>query len=376
MYDLLIRAQCIVCPATRLETAGAMAINDDRIVAVGPDVDGPAKQTLEFSDGIVLPGLVDLHAHPACEGSKFGVDPDVEFLLRGVTTVMSQGDAGANNIEQYIQTTIERSKTCVKLAIHLSSEGESMAGGSFENMDWVDVDACVRAIEAHREHIWGIATNVSVLACGTSDPREVMRRAVEAAERTGLPILYGIRNPKEWSWQEQMALLRPGDVMTYLYRPGDWSIVDTHGKVHPAVYEARERGVLFDVGHGMASFDFHVAEAALADGFAPDTISTDQYKRHVGCTPQHDLPRTMSKLLAAGMSESEIFRAVTLRPAEILGLENEVGTLSIGSRADVTVLRFSEEAEPLVDAQGNQRPGGCWEAECVIKNGELVRGQE
>ena len=89
MYDLLVRARRIVCPATGLETSGAVAVVGDRIVAVGSDVDGPAKQTLDFPDETLLPGLVDLHAHPARSGSKYGVDPDVEFLPRGVTTVMS-----------------------------------------------------------------------------------------------------------------------------------------------------------------------------------------------------------------------------------------------------------------------------------------------
>jgi dihydroorotase len=372
MYDLLIRAQRIVCPATGLETSGAVAVVGDRIVAVGSDVDGPAEQTLDFPDGTLLPGLVDLHAHPARGGSKYGVDPDLEFLPRGVTTVLSQGDAGAKNLSQYIETTIEACRTRVKLAINLSLEGETMDGGCFENLDWVDVAACVNAIQSAPEHIWGIAVNVSVNCCNKTDPKEVMRRGLLAAEETGKPLLYGILNPKEWSWDEQMKLLRPGDVMTYLYRPGDWSIVNEKGKVHSALIEARNRGVLFDIGHGMGSFDFPVAEAALADGFGPDTISTDQYLRHTGSNPQHDLPRTMSKLLAAGMNEADLFQAVTTRPAEILGLEDVIGSLASGSCADLTVLGFNEKALPLQDNDGIARFGGCWEAICTVRNGNCV----
>jgi dihydroorotase len=372
MYDLLVNARRIVCPATGLETAGAVAVVGDRIVAVGADVDGPAKQTLDFPDETLLPGLIDLHAHPALGGSQYGVDPDAEFLPRGVTTVMSQGDAGAENLSHYLESTIGTCRTRVKLAINLSLKGESMDGGCFGNLDWVDVAACVNAIQSAPEHIWGIAVNVSVNCCRETDPKEVMRRGLLAAEETGKPLLYGIRNPKEWSWDEQMKLLRPGDVMTYLFRPGDWSIVNEQGTVHSALIEARNRGVLFDVGHGMASFDFPVAEAALADGFGPDTISTDQYLRHVGSTPQHDLPRTMSKLLAVGMNEADVFRAVTIRPAEILGLEDEISTLALGTCADLTVLRFNEHALPLEDINGTARPGGCWEAVCTIRNGECV----
>ena len=142
--------------------------------------------------------------------------------------------------------------------------------------------------------------------------------------------------------------------------------------MHPSVREARARGVLFDVGHGMQSFDFGQAEAALADGFPPDTISTDQYLRHVGSRPPHDLPRTMAKLLAAGMLEADVFAAVTARPAEILGLGREVGRLTPGSCADVTALRWDSNAAPLVDVNGARRSGGCWEPVLTVRAGQVV----
>jgi predicted amidohydrolase len=122
----------------------------------------------------------------------------------------------------------------------------------------------------------------------------------------------------------------------------------------------------------MQSFDFGVAAAALAAGFAPDTISTDQYLRHVGSQPQHDLPRTMSKLLAVGMSEADVFAAVTTRPARILGLDHEVGRLTPGACADVTALRWNPDAAALVDASGAMRPGGCWEPVLTVRAGQVV----
>jgi len=122
----------------------------------------------------------------------------------------------------------------------------------------------------------------------------------------------------------------------------------------------------------MASFDFRIAEAALADGFPPDTISTDQYRRHLGSTPQHDLPRTISKLIAAGMPEIGAFAAATWRPAASLGLGAEIGTLRAGSVADLCALRWNPEAAPLVDTEGATRPGGCWEPAFVVRAGEVV----
>jgi len=370
-YDLLIRARRIVCTQTALDGPGAVAIRGDRIVAAGAQVGGAARQSLDFSEALLLPGLVDLHAHPAKSGSKYGVDPDLEFLPRGVTTVLSQGDAGAENWLAYRRETIEGSRTRVRLAINLSKMGEPEGGPCFRDIGWVDVEACTQAILEGGDLIWGIAVNVSRDSC-TLDPRYVLRRALEVAERTGRPLLYGIHNPTDWPIAEQLALLRSGDVVTYIFRDGQWSVVGDDGRVLPEVREARERGVLFDACHGMQSFSFRVAEAAFADGFYPDTISTDQYARHVGSQPRHDLPRTMSKFLAAGMPEQEVFARVGARPAEILQLAGEVGTLAPGSCADLTLLASNDSAAPLLDCHEARRPGGCWEATLVVRAGRVV----
>lgn len=370
-YDLLIRAGRVLCPRTGLDTTGEVATRGDRIVAVGAEISGNASHTIDAPEAVLLPGLIDLHAHPAVDGSKYGVDPDAEILPRGVTTVLSQGDAGADNWQRYRETTISPSRTRVIMALNLSAAGESMPGGCFENLDWVDVDRCVKTVQTAGIDIWGIAVNTSEIACGSTDPKTVMQRALEAAEQTGLPLLYGMRSPLLWSIDEQMEMLRPGDVVTYCFRQEPFGVVQ-NGKIPRSVQVARTRGVLFDIGHGMQSFDFTVAEAALSAGFPPDTISSDQYARHIGSRPQHDLLRTLSKLIAAGMPELNAFAAVTYRPAAILGMEDEIGSLSVGSCADLTLIKINEDAAPLKDVLGEERPGGCWEAHLTVRGGEVV----
>jgi dihydroorotase len=138
------------------------------------------------------------------------------------------------------------------------------------------------------------------------------------------------------------------------------------------VWRARERGVLFDTGHGMGSFDFEVAETVIKEGFLPDTISTDQYRRHVGSNPQHDLPLTVSKLLAVGMREEDAWPRITSRPAKLLGLADEVGTLAPGACADLVVLTQAKKESPLRDVSGNERPGRIWSATAVVRGGEVV----
>ncbi len=370
-FDLLIRAGRMFCAASKFDGPGAVGICGDRIIAAGADVSGSARETLDFPDDLLLPGLVDLHAHPALEGSRYGVDPDVEFLPRGVTTVMSQGDAGALNWSDYRRDVVEGRRTRVLMALGLSKYGESQEEGCFVTLDDADVDACARTVSEGGDAVWGIAFNTAVAAVGDLDPREIMRRGLAAAEACGRPILYGARWDEDWPLAQQLELLRTGDVVTYCLNSFTENLV-ADGRVVDSVWQARERGILFDAGHGMRSFSFPVAEAMFAEGFLPDTVSTDQYNKHVGSNPQHDLPRTMSKLIAAGMEETDAFERATARSAQFLGLGGEVGTLAVGACADVVVLRWNSEAEPLVDVDGEQRPGGCWEPVQTIRAGKPV----
>ncbi len=371
-FDLLITAGRVYCPATGLNGPGAVAVNGSRIAASGPEVSRDSRLQLDFPHDLLLPGLVDLHAHPDRGRSKYGVDPDVHFLPRGVTTVLSQGDAGAVDWPAYRDGLMGTARTRVRLALNLAAHGEALPGGCFEDLADADVKACVAAARAGGALIWGIAANLSRHSCGQTDPRLIMTRALAAAEQAGKPLLLGLREPEDWPLADQLKLLRPDDVVTYCFRGGGCGVV-SGGQIHPAAWEARQRGVRFDVGHGMNSFAFNAAETASSAGFWPDTISTDQYARHVGLLPPHDLPRTLSKLLAAGMPEAAALAAVTATPAAILGLGGEIGTLATGSCADLAVLRFTNPpAPPLRDASGAERAGGCWEPVLTVRAGALI----
>lgn len=377
-YDLMIRAGRIFCADTGLDARpGAVAIKGGRIAAAGARLDGNAKKTLEFPNGLILPGLVDLHTHPAPTDWKYGIDPDTEILPRGATTILSQGDSGAADWPYYRDNVIRKAKTRVRLALSVATGGERATGSpAFGNIDDIDVNAASAAVENGGNLIWGLSINVSVNACGNSDPRFVMSRVLNIAEKTGRPILFGNRwEPYDWPISEQLGLLRSGDVLTYCFHAGPNGIVEGN-KVIDAAWRARERGVLFDVGHGMSSFDFPTVEAAIADGFLPDSISTDQYNRHVGSSPQHDLPRTISKVIAAGMDESDAFLRATLWPARVLGMSGEIGTLREGACADLAVLEWDDDAPSLTDVAGNSRPGGCFHAVLTVRAGEVIGRQE
>jgi len=374
-FDAIIRAGRIVCPQSGIDGPGHVAVHGDRIVAVEqsntPKVDpDSARRYFDFPDGILLPGLIDLHAHPANSGSVFGVSPDEHIVPFGTTTVLSQGDAGASTIDQYVDDTISASKTRILLAINLSRIGESTSHGCFENLDDADVDACVLAIDRYREIIPAVAVNVSHYACGETDPREVMSRGIEAAERAGLPMLFGMRRPEDWPLEQQLNLLRSGDIVTYCFRSQPHCIVQD-GQVLPCVHHARERGILFDVGHATEAFNFDVAQAAINDGFLPNTISTDLQHFHIGQAPRHDLPLVMSELRAAGMPEDKVFAAVTSTPARLLKLD-DTGVLRTNAAADLTVLQDRHTGQ-----FGDMNEQSCvqtlWTSALVIRSGRVIR---
>jgi dihydroorotase len=361
-YDLAIECNRIVDSSQGIDSPGVILVRDQRIAHVEfsrTPAKKPAVRTVQCSEGILLPGLIDLHAHPAVRNSVFGTAPDNTMLPRGVAAVLSQGDAGADGIDDYVDSTIVPSKTIVRLAINLSRIGESTEGGCLENIRDADIDACVAAIDRHPELVPAIAVNLSHHACGDSDPKEVFRRGLEAARQSDRPILFGLRRPEDWPLAEQLELLRPGDIVTYCFRREPHCIVEKN-RVLPCVIDAQLRGVNFDIGHGMASFSFDVAEAAIGDGFLPNTISTDHQSRHVGNDPVHDLPLVMSKLRAAGMDEQDIFAAVTSTPSQLINFGDVPNQIRVGAPARFTLL-IEQNDRVLEDCFGVRRNATLWD---------------
>ncbi|MGE0607091.1 MAG: amidohydrolase family protein [Pirellulales bacterium] len=374
------------CPVTGRDGPGQVIVMAGRIVAANwrDDVDhqsetGKGKDSprmLDFPNGILLPGLIDMHAHPAGSLSKYSVNVDEHFLQRGTTTVMSQGDVGAIEWPAFREQIVGGSRTRVLLAINLAATGEHGPAACFADPASLDIDACVKAIGGDDAAIWGLAVNLSANSCGQADPRTVLQAALNVANATGNPLLLGPRRgADDLAWEEQLAVLRPGDVVTYCFDGGPHSIVRA-GRVRPCVQEAQARGVLFDLGHGASSFDFATAEAAIGRGFLPDTISTDLHCGHVGQTPPHDLPRTISKLIAAGMTAEDAFIRATWRPALALSLDGEIGSLRPGTCADLTVLQCVSPNAALADTRGATRMGPLWQSVQTVRAGKVMEATD
>jgi dihydroorotase len=226
--------------------------------------------------------------------------------------------------------------------------------GELHDLRFADPERAAAVALANPDVIVGFKVRVSEMLAGPNGLAG-LDLALEAGEATGLPVMVHIGGTP-FDIEEVLRRLRPGDIVTHAYtgwRPG--AIVSDAGRVVPGAIEARRRGVRFDVGHGAGSFTWPVAEAALADGFLPDTISSDLHRFNIA-TPVNDLATTLSKFLLLGLSIPDALAMATTAPAAALGAAGRhVGTLTVGAEADVTVLELCEGRTTLVDSADTGR---------------------
>jgi dihydroorotase len=300
----------------------------------------------------VAPGFVDLHAHVYVGVCPLTSPADVACSRAGVTTVVSAGDAGAHTIDGFRRLVVERSLTRVLAFVHISTIG--LAGWPVPEAaepGYLDVEAAARAAWRHPDVVVGIKVRMSASLTGGQGLLP-LQRAIAAAESVGLPVMVHIGGA-EAPLTELLDLLRPGDIVTHCFTGTGHGLVDA-GDLVDAAGPARERGVLFDVGHGGASFDFTIAEPAAAAGFWPDVISTDLHSLSAA-GPMVDLPTTMAKLLWLGMPLPDLLAAVTSRPASAIGRADAIGTLAVGAEADLTLFEIIDEPLTVADTMGHQR---------------------
>jgi dihydroorotase len=355
-YDLLITGGTVVDPASGLHARRDVAVADGRIVAVKPHIAGTsADDVVDATDLLVVPGLVDLHVHVYWGVADLSVEADPTCLGRGATTVVDAGSAGANTFPGFRRSIAERSEGRILAYLNISAMGQiDPFLGELHDLRFADPERAAAIALANPDLVVGFKVRVSQMLAGPNGLAG-LDRALEAGRATSLPVMVHIGGTA-FDIEEVLTRLRPGDVVTHAYtgwRPG--AIVDDAGRLVPGAREARSRGVRFDVGHGQGSFTWPVAEAALADAFRPDTISSDLHRLNVA-GPVHDLATTLSKFLLLGLSLDEVIAMATTAPADMLGpAGSALGTLAVGAEADVTILRREEGRFHLTDSSGATR---------------------
>ncbi len=307
---------------------------------------------------LVMPGNIDFHTHVYWGGTSISVDADQLARRCGTTTWLDVGTAGPGNFAGFRKHVIEPSQTRILAYLHVSHAGifafspTVMVGESLD-LRLMDTANCAAVARAHPDLIRGIKVRVGANTSGVNGIAPLFH-AIEAADRAGLPVMCHIDRPPP-RYVDVLAELRPGDTLTHCFKPFPNAPIHADGRVKEACWTAREKGVIFDIGHGAGSFDFDVAEAMLKAGFPPDIISSDV---HVLCVdgPAYDNMETMSKFLYLGMPLLDLVRAVTATPARVLG-RPDLADLSVGSTGDATVMRIEEGRFTFTDVSGNSRAG-------------------
>ncbi|MGH9294755.1 MAG: amidohydrolase/deacetylase family metallohydrolase, partial [Acidimicrobiales bacterium] len=300
MTRLAVRGGRVLDPGLGIHETADVEIADGFVTAIRPRHEAPSASAAEAervdaSRLIVTPGLVDLHTHLYEGVSHYGIDPDTNCLDRGVTTAVDAGSSGAQTFPGFLRYVIARSRTRVLAFLNIAVEGMiSELVGELEDIRWASPSQAVSRAREHPGLIVGIKVRLGYQMVG-ENAAPAMRLAREAADELELPLMVHIidmRPPVSWL----LPHLVGGDVVTHSFHGNKGGILDEGGRLFPEVLAARERGVLFDVGHGTGSFSYGVARSALAQGFAPDTISSDLHAHNVN-GPVYDQATTLSKLL-------------------------------------------------------------------------------
>ena len=373
-YDLLLQGGHVVDPRNNISAVRDVAIASGKIAAVSPQIDpADAAKTIDMRGLFVTPGLVDIHTHVYAgtgeKGSYAGdnsIYPDVIAPRSGVTTVVDAGGSGWRSFDDFKQRIVDRSAT--RVLAFLNIVGHGMRGGKFEQ-DLADMAAQPTAEMARRYP--GLI--VGIKTAHYSGPEWApVERAVEAGSLAALPVMvdFGARKAERPLAELVTRKLRPGDIYTHMYS-GLRGEQDESGKVNPALWEARKRGVLFDVGHGATSFAWRIAVPAIKEGWLPDVISTDLHVASMS-GGMKDMPNVMSKFLALGLPFDEVVRKTTWNAARAIR-RDELGHLGIGANADVAVWRIERGSFGFVDGPGTRLNGSQRvAAELTLRNGRVV----
>jgi len=362
----------VIDPASGLDGPATVTVRDGRIEGVSPGPSVPdAERTLDAHGLVVVPGLIDLHTHLYRGVSHYGVDPDERCLSRGVTTAVDAGSAGAQTFPGLRRYVIEAARARVLAYVNVSVLGMISAyAGELEDLRWVVPEDAAAGARENADVVAGIKVRLGYQMAGP-DPESALLRARKAADLAELPLMVHVIDmlrPITWL----LPWLEPGDVVTHCFHGNEGGVLDERGRVFPEVFAARDRGVVFDLGHGIGSFAWRVARIATEQGLWPATISSDIHAHNVD-GPVFDQPTTLSKLLHLGMPLAEIIRATTAAPAAALRRADELGSLAPGREADITLLevvpgewRLTDGAEETVVASRLLLPR--W----VVRAGEML----
>ena len=363
-FDLVIKGGDVLDPSQGLRGKMDIGMRYGRIEALEADIPAArANRVMNAAGRLVVPGLIDLHAHVFTSG--IGIPADELVLYQGTTTAVSAGDAGASTFATYRRYATAQSRTRIFAFVHIANIGLSaFPVGELFNIDFAQTEVAAKALAENSEFAIGIKVRMSqnVIARHGIEPLTRAIRACELAGTNGRVMCHigGVETVELMTLILQT--LRPGDILTHCYSgapndDGKFTNIVQDGKLLPAALDAKKRGVLFDVGHGGGSFDYTVAEAAIAQGCPPDTLSSDIHVYSGNSAGQPYLTNVMSKFLNMGFSMEQVVTMATANPARVINRIPKHGTLQVGAPADATLLEVVNGPVEFVDTRSNKRQG-------------------
>ena len=356
-YDLVLRGGRVIDPGRGVDTVADLAVTGDRIAVVAPDIEvSPGARVVDVSGKLVMPGLIDVHAHVYEHGTAVGLAPDLAGVLSGVTTVVDAGSAGSATYAGFHHHVIGPARTTVLANVHIARHGLSHVPEA-RTMDDVDIAATVKVAGDYPEVI-----GVKVRACGPvvdNGGTAIVAAAARAAREAGIRLMVHIGDAnfgRADITADLLPLLQPGDLLTHLYTAAPGRVIDDNNHVLPGLEEARQRGVILDAAHGRRNLSFAVARRLIDRGVVPFTISTDVTTP--GWEVAGPMTHNMGRFLALGFTLGDVVRMCTHNPATMLGAGEDLGTLTEGTVADVTVLESVPGPWRFEDAEGDTIDGG------------------
>jgi dihydroorotase len=368
IYNLLLKNGHVIDPLNHIDGKMDVAMAGGKIAAVEQDINSAlAAQVVDVSGHYVTPGIIDIHVHvyDTREPGGLSVNADAHSFRSGVTTMVDTGTAGAAHFAHFKRTVIDRVKTRVLAYVNIVDLG--MVGDFEQDIHNMKPEATAATVMAYPDVCVGIKTAhywTKLPWDAEHPPWAAVDSAVEAGNLCQKPVMVDFwPRPPERSYQELiLEKMRPGDIHTHVYAQ-QFPIVDENRKVNDFLFKARERGVIFDVGHGAASFWFRNAAPAIQQGFGPDSISTDLHMGNVHGVVV-DMLTTMNKILNIGMPLQEVIYRSTVTPAREIG-HPELGHLSVGAEADVAVLKLQTGEFSYIDC-GRAKLTGDKRLECAM----------